>query len=201
VPTREPKAVDVNTWGISALGADQLDQWFGFGASYRLWQSVKGWGAYGVGSTLWGVGYSDQDGNGLRPDGTYQQGVLSAEWTAGAINAVRNMIHHYETVVPGTDHSAEAQAMLRSLRSDEHDMLDGIRTLRADRYLHTDFPGKLPDAVNVGTGTLQPYLYASRRYFIPFGWYANPIPSTCSTAWILMLADHFDPLGYGGEPN
>ncbi|HKC16655.1 MAG TPA: hypothetical protein VKC11_08115 [Steroidobacteraceae bacterium] len=199
-PTREPKAVDVNTWGISALGADQLDQWFGFGASYRLWQSVKGWGAYGVGSTLWGVGYSDQDGNGLRPDGTFQQGVLSTEWTAGAINAVRNMIHHYQFVPPGTDHSAEARAMVQSLMRDEHDMLWGIEALRADRYLHTDFPGKPPDAVNVGAGTLQPYLYASRRYLIPFGWYANPIPSTCSTAWILMLADRFDPLRYGGSP-
>jgi len=201
VPIREPKAIDVNTWGIAALGADLLDQWFGFGTAYRTWQSVKRWGGYGVGSTLWGVGYSDQDGNGLHADGTYQQGVLSAEWTAGAINAVRNMIHHYESVAPGTDHSAESKAMLQSLRTDERDMLEGVQTLRVDQYLHTDFPGKLPEAVNVGTGTLRPYLYASRRYFIPFGWNANPIPSTCSTAWVVMLADHFDPLGYGGAPN
>jgi hypothetical protein len=47
----------------------------------------------------------------------------------------------------------------------------------------------------------KPYLYASRRYRVPFGWYANPIPSTVSTAWIIMLADDFDPFGYGGAPN
>jgi len=201
VSTTEPKAVDVNTWGIAALGAGLLDQWFGFGSSYRTWQSVKGWGAYGAGSTLWGVGYSDRDGNGLRPDGSYQQGVLSAEWTAGAINAVRNMIHHYEEAASGAGHAAEVQLMLRSLRMDERDMLEGVQTLRADRYLRTDFPGKPPDWLDASTLALRPYLYASRRYFIPFGWYANPVPSTCSTAWILMLVDHFDPLGYGGEPN
>jgi len=201
VPTLEPKAVDVNTWGIAALGTDTLDQWFGFGASYRAWQSVKRWGAYGAGSTLWGVGYSDQDGNGQRPDGSYLQGVLSAEWTAGAINAVRNMIRHYGPAATGSDHPGEAKAMLQSLLRDEQDMLEGVQTLRVDRYPHTDFPGKPPDSIGLDTQTLRPYLYASRRHFIPFGWYANPLPSTCSTAWMLMLADHFDPLGYGGEPN
>jgi hypothetical protein len=48
---------------------------------------------------------------------------------------------------------------------------------------------------------MQPYVYASRRYAIPFGWYANPLPSTCATAWVLMLAAGFDPFGYGGAPN
>jgi hypothetical protein len=201
VPTLEPKAIDVNTWGIAALGADLLDQWFGFGSSYRAWQSVKRWGAYGVGSTLWGVGYSDQDGNGLRSDGSYQQGVLSAEWTAGAINAVRSMIRHYEPVAAGSDHAEEARTMLQSLVRDEREMLEAIQTLRVDRYPSTDFPGKPPDSVDLKEQTLRPYLYASRRYFIPFGWYANPIPSTCSTAWMVMLADHFDPFGYGGAPN
>ena len=201
VPTLEPKAVDVNTWGIAALGTELLDQWFGFGTSYRAWQSVKGWGAYGVDSTLWGVGYSDQDGNGLRSDGSYQQGVLSAEWTAGAVNAVRSMIRRYEALAAGSGHSEETRAMLQSLLRDEHDMLEGVQSLRVDRYAHADFPAKPPDAVAPMTQTLRPYLYASRRYFIPFGWYANPIPSTCSTAWMLMVADHFDPLGYGGEPN
>jgi hypothetical protein len=201
VPKREPKAIDVNTWGIAALGADRLDQWFGFGASYRTWQSVKRWGAYGVGSTLWGVGYSDQDGNGVSPDGSYRQGVMSAEWTAGAITAVRSMIRHYESMAAGSRNAEEARTMLHSLRNDERDMLTGVQTLRVDLYPHTDFPGKPPASVDLSAPTVRPYLYASRRYLIPFGWYANPIPSTCSTAWMVMLADHFDPFGYGGEPN
>jgi hypothetical protein len=147
------------------------------------------------------VGYSDRDGNGTRADGSYQQGVLSAEWSAGAITAVRNMIQHYGSIAPGSAEYAEAQPLLRTLKQDENDMLQGVQTQRADRYALTDFPGKPPSSVLTAPRDLQPYLYASRRYFIPFGWYANPIPSTCSTAWMIMVAEHFDPLGFGGEPN
>jgi hypothetical protein len=46
-----------------------------------------------------------------------------------------------------------------------------------------------------------PWLYASRRYLIPFGWQANPLPSTCATAWALLLDAHYDPFGLGGQPN
>lgn len=201
LPTLEPRAVDVNTWGIAALGTERLDQWFGFAAAFRSWQSLKQWGGYGVGATLWGVGYSDRDGNGLDPDGSYRQGVLSAEWTAGAINAVRNMIHHYQSLKPGSAHYAEAASMLQSLREDEVSMLEGVQALRVDRYAAVAFPGQPPHWSAGNSGAALPYLYASRRYFIPFGWYANPLPSTCATAWQIMLADQFDPLGYGGEPN
>jgi hypothetical protein len=198
LPTTQPRAVDVNTWGIAALGAAQLDQWFGFAAAYQAWQAVKQWGGYGAGTTLSGVGYSDQDGNGLGADGRYRQGVLSAEWTAGAINAVRNMIRHYESLAPGAPHYAQAQGMVRSLQQDERTMLAGVQQLRADRYAAT---APAPQAPAGRSMVPLPYLYASRRYYIPFGWYANPLPSTSSTAWMLMLADHFDPFGYGGEPN
>jgi hypothetical protein len=47
----------------------------------------------------------------------------------------------------------------------------------------------------------EPYLYASRRYHIPFGWVANPLPSTAATAWMIMLANSYDPFGYGGAAN
>ncbi len=208
LPVPEPRAIDVNTWGIAALGAQRLDEWFGFGAAYNNWQLVKHWGAYGVGNTLWGVGYSDQDGNGMAADGSYRQGVLSAEWTAGAITAVRNMIHHYQSLPPAAPNYAQAQQMLQSLRQDEGAMFEGMQTLRADRYAGSAFAGKPPaQSINglwspaAGTGAPLPYLYASRRYLIPFGWYANPLPSTCATAWALMVADRYDPFGYGGEPN
>lgn len=191
VPVLRPRAVDVNTWGVAALGADRIDKWFGFGAAFRIWSEVKSWGAYGVGHTLWGVGYSDQDGNGTNPDGPYKQGVLSAEWTAGAIVMVRNMIRHY----------AGAAQYESGLREDESAMLDAVQSLRFDRYQSTDFPGKPANYQNLIVQGSKPYLYASRRYLIPFGWYANPIPSTASTAWIIMLADDFDPFGYGGAPN
>jgi hypothetical protein len=201
VPVLQPRAVDVNTWGVAALGADRIDEWFGFGAASRIWSEVKGWGAYGVGHTLWGVGYSDQDGNGTNPDGTYKQGVLSAEWTAGAIVMVRNMIRHYGTGPRSSVDVASAAQYEQRLREDESAMLDAIQSLRLDRYQSTDFPGKPADYQNLIVHASKSYLYASRRYRVPFGWYANPIPSTVSTAWIIMLADDFDPFGYGGAPN
>jgi len=205
VPVLRPRAVDVNTWGVAALGAGRVDDWFGFGTAFRIWGRVKSWGGYGVGRSLWGVGYSDQDGNGMNPDGTYRQGVLSGEWTAGAIVMVRSMIKHYGGGRVSSDavatNAAAAAQFERNLREDESAMLGAVQGLRVDRYLRTDFPGKPGNYQSLIAQRSKPYLYASRRYFVPFGWYANPIPSTASTAWVVMVVDGFDPLGYGGGAN
>ncbi len=201
VPTTEPRAVDVQTWGIAALGAKQIDQWFGHGAAFDAWQNLKTWGAYGVGKTLWGVGYSNQDGNGIDQGGAYRQGVMSVEWTAGAINAVRNMIGTYDAEVRSSPRYNAAQKYAASLKQDEAAMLNAIGALRIDRYPSIGFPGKPADYTKLISMKTKPYLYASRRHHIPFGWYANPLPSTASTAWMIMIADRFDPFGLGGAPN
>jgi hypothetical protein len=75
--------------------------------------------------------------------------------------------------------------------------------LRVDRYVAGSFPGKPKNYAKLiaeprAPLAAQPYLYASSRYRIPFGWYANPLPSTSSTAWILLVADKYDPFLYGG---
>src|SRR5262249_8326489 len=44
-------------------------------------------------------------------------------------------------------------------------------------------------------------LYASQRYNIPFGWYANPIPSTTSTSWTIFLHYDYNPFQLGGSYN
>ena len=80
-PSLTAKAVDVNTWGIAVLGAETIDKWFGFGATQALWQRVRNWGGYGEGRTLWGVGFSNLDGNGIDEQGNFRQGVLSSEWS------------------------------------------------------------------------------------------------------------------------
>jgi len=194
----QPRAVDVNTWGIAALGARKIDQWFGFGAAYQNWQQVKQWGGYGIGKTLWGVGFSDQDGNGIDAEGNYRQGVLSTEWTAGAILMLRNLIAYYQTIPPSSPQYASALRSLASLQDDEQSMLTAIKHLRIDNYATAGFPGQPQKYTQLLSLPTQPYVYASKRYLIPFGWYANPIPSTCSTAWIIMLANHYNPFGYGG---
>ncbi len=198
LPNLQLKAVDVNTWGISALGTRMIDQWFGFGAAYRNWQQVKQWGGYGVGKTLWGVGFSNQDGNGIDVDGNYRQGVLSTEWSAGAITMVREMIAHYQKVPSNSPQSATARNLVATLKQDEQSMLAALTKLRIDTYSTAGFPGQPPRYSRLLQLPTRPYLYASKRYFVPFGWYANPLPSTCSTAWMIMVVNHYNPFVYGG---
>jgi hypothetical protein len=197
-PSLETKAVDVNTWGIAALGGEQIDAWFGFGAGYRNWSQVKRWGGYGKGTTLWGVGFSDQDGNGIDQDGNFRQGVLSVEWTAGAVTMVRNLIAHYQAIAEASPNYAQARQFAEALRQDERSMLAAMETLRADTYASADFNGKPNNYSKLLLLSTKPYLYASKRYFIPFGWYANPLPSTCATAWMLMIKNNYNPFLPGG---
>ena len=199
-PNGNDKTVDVNTWSVSVLGVPLVDSWFGPGTAYNVWQNVKSFGGfYGPDNTLWGVGYSDQDGNGYT-NGTPQftsNGILSTEWTAGAINMVRIMANQY-----GSESSYTT-----SLNADIQSMEKGVMSLRTDNYTgqSTAFPDAPP---NYGNLVVIPndklgFMYASKRYFIPFGWYANPLPSLCSVSWMIMLNYDFNPftLGGGYEPN
>lgn len=145
VPATQTLAVDVQTWGIAALGTKQIDGWFGYGASFELWQRLKTWGGYGVGKTLWGVGYSDKDGNGIDQAGAYRQGLMSAEGAAGAINAVCNMLCYYGAEAPASSHYSAAKTYAARLKQDEAAMLTAIEALRIDQYAKTEFPGKPAD--------------------------------------------------------
>ncbi len=195
-PSLTTKAVDVNTWGIAVLGAETIDQWFGFGAAYALWQRVKGWGGYGEGRTLWGVGFSNLDGNGIDEQGNYRQGVLSAEWSYGAITAIREMIDHYQQYTGKKAQVKLARQYVEALRGEERSMLGAMERLQLSTYstnTQTPFPGQPPHFAQLLPLATNPSLYASRRHAIPFGWYANPLPSTCATSWRLMVANHFNP--------
>lgn len=114
---------------------------------------------------------------------------------------VRNMIKHYHATPGESANRVLAGQIEQELREDERTMLQGVQALRLDRYAVTEFPGKPEHYSELITGRTRPYLYASRRYRIPFGWYANPIPSTASTAWVILIADEYDPFGYAGKPN
>ncbi|MGE3534665.1 MAG: hypothetical protein AB7H48_07520 [Parachlamydiales bacterium] len=195
VPTAEPKAVDVCTWGASVLGQPLIDSWFGFGTAYNLWKSVKSWGGfYGPDNTLWGVGYSDQDGNG--PGKDYNKGIISAEWTAGAINFLRCMITQYNEVTDPA-HQSQAKTMAEDMRKDHDSMFTHLMTLRTDEYPTTAAynevrPSNYTKLIPMPSDKLA-FLYSSKRYAIPFGWFANPIPSTTSTSWAVMLHYNFNP--------
>ncbi|WP_321283824.1 hypothetical protein [uncultured Vibrio sp.] len=192
-PYEGTKAVDVNTWGVAAIGAETIDSWHGFGAAFTLWQGVKSWGGYGQGTVLWGVGFSDEDGNGIETGGNYRGAILSTEWTFGAITMVRDMMAHYQKSFVDAGHNQQAGDYALLLQKDEQSMLSAMERLQLNTYAKTTFAGQPPAFNTLVSLPTNPTLYASRRYFIPFGWYANPLPSTCATAWKVMVANRYNP--------
>jgi hypothetical protein len=83
-PETEHFAVDVQTWGILALGPQVLDSWFGEGAAYDMWRAAKAKsGVVDPDGRLQGVGF------------TTEHDRLTVEWTAGAIMAVRLLANYY----------------------------------------------------------------------------------------------------------
>ncbi|MCH9610706.1 MAG: hypothetical protein S4CHLAM81_05750 [Chlamydiales bacterium] len=197
VPTVEPKAVDVSTWGIAVLGQPLLDSWHGFGTAYKVWEDVKNWGGFfGPDKTIWGVGYSDKDGNGS--SGDYKKGIISAEWTAGAINLLRCLIVQY-----GESKEPQAKQYVANLQKDHDNMFKHLMSLRSDQYptaaaYNTTRPADYSNLVPIPKDKLA-FIYASKRYMIPFGWFANPLPSTTSTSWTLMLHFNYNPFKAGGD--
>jgi len=59
-----------------------------------------------------------------------------------------------------------------------------------------------PDGVwSPGGGLMQSdgsYLYANKRFFIPWGWYANPLGATSSTGWAVFYDWMYNPFELGG---
>lgn len=210
-PTIEPKAVDVNTWGISVLGQPLIDQWQGFGTAFQIWQNVKSWGGFygpvnpgSQDTELWGVGYSDQDNNGKT--GNYKDGIISAEWTAGAVNMVRVLITQYTAAETSSKYTAKEQGQaaqyVQCLQKDHDSMVKHLLSLRNDQYAKTDAyattrPTGYNNLIPISPDKLA-FVYASKRYMIPFGWFSNPIPSTTSTSWSLMLHYNYNPFNPDG---
>lgn len=105
-------AVDVQTWGILALGADRIDEWFGDGAAYAAWMKVKdGSTKRDVSGQLLGVGY------------TMESDRVSVEWSAGAVMAMRRLADFYD--LQHSDWSS-------GLRHDAAEMRAGLEYLRRD---------------------------------------------------------------------
>ncbi len=198
IPSTEPKPVDGNTWTVAVLGQALIDSWHGFGTAYTIWNKMKAWGGYyDDRDQLWGVGYSSIDGNGL--DDGNRSGIMSAEWTAGAINMLNVLIAQYSTQKAS---HPDAKEYIASLQTDLESMEAHINTLRVANYSSVKMfdsvrPKNYDSLVSLNENQ-QAYLYSSKRYFIPFGWYANPLPSTASTSWALLMNYKYNPFTLGG---
>ncbi|OZG72177.1 hypothetical protein BTA51_17670 [Hahella sp. CCB-MM4] len=180
-------AVDVNTWGLAVLGPKTVDTWFGEGTSAALWQTTRSrGGVFGPGGEVRGVGYTDNA----------DEQVMSGEWTFGAVNMVQMLIKYY------LEHPSET-VDLHQLQADEASMLQNLLKLRTDRYTtdYVEFADSVGPDLQADLGdNEQAFLYSSKRTFIPFGWFGNPIPSAASSGWGIFSSYSFNPFAlYGSQ--
>jgi len=97
--------------------------------------------------------------------------VFSGEWSLGAVAMLRVLANE-----------TNSSAMLKESEFMYQAVIDDLR-------VHSAFPN------NVGFDAI---VYANKRYYIPFGWWANSVPAMASTAWADMLQHNFNPLYLGG---
>lgn len=162
-------AVDCQTWVSSVLGTPLIDQNFGDGTAYNLWQLVKEYANYTCpGGELCGVGYTFSNISGQ---------VLSGEWTYGAMNWLNVMVND----------SGYNSTLIGNLQSDVSAMNFGTYSFVVTAT-----------SINNSSETYDSVLYAGTRYYIPFGWFANPLPSLASTSWAVFLANNFNPFHVRG---
>lgn len=179
-------AVDCQTWGISTLipymGNDWVTQQLGADGAYKLWQQVKHRGGkWNDNNTIAGVGFTQvlnmtcaktaTDNNTCT---THE--VWSAEWSFGAALMAKTIAKTYKTSDP---------AKYTELMADATSIRNAVMTPVKDGGLHNvDSDGGM--------------LYGNKRYFIPWGWYANPVSSLCSTSWSIMDEHDYNPFVLGG---
>ena len=84
MPFRDNFALDVQTWGLACFSPKIIDMWFGYGASWRIWQEAKKHaGVFDRQGQILGMGYTDEHDR------------ISVEWSAGAILALQELGVYY----------------------------------------------------------------------------------------------------------
>jgi len=98
---------------------------------------------------------------------------FSGEWTLGAVN----MLRIFAKVFPEKNYNAEADHMRQCVQN------------------------TLLNSQTINGQSVQGILYANKRYFIPFGWWANPVLSAASTGWAVLNDKQYNPFFLGGAYN
>jgi len=174
-------AVDCQTWGLLNMGQKMFDGAYKHGMAYQIWQSTKKLaGYYTKDKKLAGVGYTsfNQSKNETK--------IWSGEWTWGAVFMCRRIGNEYK--------SAGEAAWGQEMINDANSMINEM-----SKDVITDSDGVWKDG-----GLVQvdgSYLYANNRFFIPWGWYANPIGATSSTGWAVFNEFDYNPFQLGGGWN
>jgi len=174
-------AVDCQTWGMLVYGQKKFDAAYGGRGvtAYDIWESTKHLAGYFIGADIAGVGYTVPKINTSVP-----HDIWSGEWTWGAVFMTHKLSMEYRAIGKA--------AWADSLMADSVSMV---------RYMTQ--PSKTSDdGVWIpGGGLVQvdgSYLYANKRFFIPWGWYANPLGATSSTGWAIFYDWKYNPFQLGG---
>ncbi|MCX5665983.1 MAG: hypothetical protein NT036_02900, partial [Candidatus Omnitrophica bacterium] len=104
-------ATDCQTWAIASLGPEKIDQMFGAGTAYNMWQAALLSAGQYVGGVLKGLAYSTGES------------VISIEWTAGGIEAALKIADYYKISNPAWSNAALQDAI---------NMRQGIESYKAD---------------------------------------------------------------------
>jgi len=96
--------------------------------------------------------------------------VFSGEWTLGAINMLRIFASEYNNL---------------SYQTEAKFMRDAIEN-------------QLIGTATIGSTPVTGVKYSNIRYYIPFGWWANPLLSVASTGWTVFADNDFNPFYLGG---
>jgi hypothetical protein len=178
-------AVDCQTWGLLTVGAHKFDKNYGSKTTaYAVWQATKKLAGYYIDGKLAGVGYTTPSNETKNNTGSHD--IWSGEWTWGAVFMCRRLARDYSQM----GKAAWAQSLLADA--------DSMVKLMNTSVIPCD------DGVWCKGGLVQSdgsYLYANKRFFIPWGWYANPIGATASTGWAVFNDFHYNPFQLGGTFN
>jgi len=145
-------------------------------------KKVDQWFGTGTAKAIWnttkkigGYHYTEWentvDGLGFSDNSNVQ--CFSGEWTAGGIN----MLRIFAIELDDPSFTAEAANMRQQIEF------------------------KLTETQTINGVDCRTIKYANKRYYIPFGWWANPLDCIASTAWAVFLDSNWNPLYLGGGYN
>jgi len=166
-------AVDCQTWGLTAMGQKKFDSLYGSGMAMKIWRNTKSLAGFYIGGKLAGVGYTKQG----------DQKIWSGEWTWGAINMAYKLSLEYGNSSNGD--------FAQELKNDA----DSMRSFLIQPITRCENGSWCSGGLVQSDGSM---LYSNARFFIPWGWYANPIGATSSTGWMVFDQYQYNPFELGG---
>jgi hypothetical protein len=161
------------TWTISSLGAAKIDQLWGNGAAYRMWQRIRArsgrtatFTAVSATGTLAGLDFMDGF--------SIQESLISPEWSGGGLFALRELLAYYGS---GAGVGQLTAAQLDGLKKD---------ALTMNAFIHQN-PN--PYAIGPGHGGV-------RQGATGFRWSSPPpeVHAMASMYYVLASTDQSDPL-------